>query len=150
MTTALRTCYYINADWHTFFLEAIAFPLLWGGFSFKGLLSQWAGVIMCLPSQLCQISISISNKDTWHNTQVFDLTYFWRSSSKRHSCWHISLLFDLEHSSLVWTCISAPSTFLPNFGPIGLQIWPPGAMLENQQSAITPELMAGSAPIFYH
>jgi hypothetical protein len=27
MTTALQTCY-INADWHTFFLEAIAFPLL--------------------------------------------------------------------------------------------------------------------------
>jgi hypothetical protein len=31
MTTALQTCYNINADWHTFFLEhveAIAFPLL--------------------------------------------------------------------------------------------------------------------------
>jgi hypothetical protein len=28
MTTALQTCRYdINADWHTFFLEAIAFPL---------------------------------------------------------------------------------------------------------------------------
>jgi hypothetical protein len=29
MTTALQTCYNItgNADWHTFFLEAIAFPL---------------------------------------------------------------------------------------------------------------------------
>jgi hypothetical protein len=27
MTTALQTCYDINADWHTFFLEAIAFPL---------------------------------------------------------------------------------------------------------------------------
>jgi hypothetical protein len=26
--------------------------------SFKGLLSQWAGVLMCLPSQLCQISIN--------------------------------------------------------------------------------------------
>jgi hypothetical protein len=25
MTTALQTCYNINADWHTFFLEAIAF-----------------------------------------------------------------------------------------------------------------------------
>jgi hypothetical protein len=29
MSTALQTCYYnINADWRTFFLEAIAFPLL--------------------------------------------------------------------------------------------------------------------------
>jgi hypothetical protein len=27
MTTALQTCYDINADWRTFFLEAIAFPL---------------------------------------------------------------------------------------------------------------------------
>jgi hypothetical protein len=27
MTTALKKCYNINADWHTFFLEAIAFPL---------------------------------------------------------------------------------------------------------------------------
>jgi hypothetical protein len=27
MTTALQTWYNINADWHTFFLEAIAFPL---------------------------------------------------------------------------------------------------------------------------
>jgi hypothetical protein len=27
MTTALQTCYNINADWHTFILEAIAFPL---------------------------------------------------------------------------------------------------------------------------
>jgi hypothetical protein len=25
--TALQTCYNINADWHTIFLEAIAFPL---------------------------------------------------------------------------------------------------------------------------
>jgi hypothetical protein len=28
MTAALQTCYnIINADWHTFFLEAIVFPL---------------------------------------------------------------------------------------------------------------------------
>jgi hypothetical protein len=26
-------------------------------------------------------------------------------SSKRHSCWHVSLLFDIEHSILVSTCI---------------------------------------------
>jgi hypothetical protein len=25
--------------------------------------------------------------------------------SKWHRCWHVSLLFDLEHSNLVWTCI---------------------------------------------
>jgi hypothetical protein len=30
MTTALQTCYNINADWRTFFLEAIAFPLFSG------------------------------------------------------------------------------------------------------------------------
>jgi hypothetical protein len=35
MTTALQTCY-INADWHTFFLEAIAFPL--GRVEFKATL----------------------------------------------------------------------------------------------------------------
>jgi hypothetical protein len=60
MTTALQICYNINADWHTFFLEAIAFSFVLRVFSFKGLLSQWAGVIMCfsLPSQLCQISIN--------------------------------------------------------------------------------------------
>jgi hypothetical protein len=28
------------------------------GISFKGLLSQWAGVILCFPSQLWQISIN--------------------------------------------------------------------------------------------
>jgi hypothetical protein len=27
ITTALQTCNNINADWYTFFLEAIAFPL---------------------------------------------------------------------------------------------------------------------------
>jgi hypothetical protein len=46
---------------------------------------------------------------------------------------HVSLLFDLEYSNLVWTCISTPSTFLSNFGPIGRhgrQV----AILENQQS----------------
>jgi hypothetical protein len=62
-------------------------------------------------------------------------------SSKRHQYWHVSLLFDLEHSKLVWTCIWAPSTFLPNFGRIRLQIWPPGGHLKKQS-----ELMAGSAP----
>jgi hypothetical protein len=44
------------SDWHTFFLEAIASFVL-SVISFKVLLSQWTGVIMCLPSQLCQISI---------------------------------------------------------------------------------------------
>jgi hypothetical protein len=44
----------------------------------------------------------------------------------------------------------APFTVLPNFGPIGLQIWPPGGHLGKKQSAITPELMAGSAQNFYH
>jgi hypothetical protein len=53
MTTSLQTCYNINADWHTFFLEATASFVL-RVISFKGLLSQWAGVIT---SQLCQISI---------------------------------------------------------------------------------------------
>jgi hypothetical protein len=43
----------------------------------------------------------------------------------------------------------APSTFLPNFGPMRLQIWPPGGHVGKKQSAITPELMAGSAPNFY-
>jgi hypothetical protein len=42
MTTALQTCY-VNADWHTFFLEAIAFHCSnIRVISFKGLLSQWA------------------------------------------------------------------------------------------------------------
>jgi hypothetical protein len=46
------------ADWHTFFLEAIALSFVLRVISFKELLSQWVGVIMCLiPSQLCQISI---------------------------------------------------------------------------------------------
>jgi hypothetical protein len=63
MTTALQTCYNINADWHTFFLEAIASFVL-RVISFKGLLSQWTGVTMSLPSQLCQISIE-SDQVLW-------------------------------------------------------------------------------------
>jgi hypothetical protein len=35
----------------------------------------------------------------------------------------------IEYSNLVWTFILAPSTFLPNFGPIGLQMWLPGSHL---------------------
>jgi hypothetical protein len=49
--------------------------------------------------------IGISNKDTWHNTRVFDLSTFEGhrgQSSKRHH-WHVS--FDLQHSNLVWICI---------------------------------------------
>jgi hypothetical protein len=30
MVTALQAWYNINVDWHTFFLEAIAFPLFQG------------------------------------------------------------------------------------------------------------------------
>jgi hypothetical protein len=66
----------------------------------------------------------------------FNHRYIWPTfeghrvqSSKWQQYWHISLLFDLEHSNLEWTCILAPSTFLPNFGPIGRQIWPPGGHL---------------------
>jgi hypothetical protein len=72
---------------------------------------------------------------TWHNTRVFDFTYFSRSQRSKFKMtpysWYISLLFDLEHSNLVWTCtcILAPSMFLPNFGPIRLQIWLPGGHL---------------------
>jgi hypothetical protein len=37
------------------------------------------------------------------------------------------------------------------FRQIRLQLWPPGGHLGNKnKSAITPELMAGSAPNFYH
>jgi hypothetical protein len=37
------------------------------------------------------------------------------------------------------------STFLPNFGPIGLV-----AILEKQISAVTPEIMPGSSQNFNH
>jgi hypothetical protein len=33
-----------------------------------------------------------------------------------------------------------PSTFLPNFGLIGVQMWPPGSHLENQLRSIDPKL----------
>jgi hypothetical protein len=75
--------------------------------------------------------IGTSNKDTWHSTHVFDLTYFWRSQVKvQNSTFsrHVSLLFDLDHSNLVWTCfyqISAQSDY-----KYGRQV----AILENQQS----------------
>jgi hypothetical protein len=41
---------------------------------------------------------------------------------------------------------------MPNFGPIGLQIWLPCSHLGKQTKlrAITPEVMAGSAPNFNH
>jgi hypothetical protein len=48
-TTAHQTCYDIMLPWSNCF-------------SFKG--SQWAGVIMCLPSKLCQISID-SDQVRW-------------------------------------------------------------------------------------
>jgi hypothetical protein len=75
------------------------------------------------------------------------------------------LRFDLECSNLVWICIWAPSTFSPNFvnmylGTLyiftkfqpGFQIWPWSlvAILENQLSPITLELMTGSSSNFYN
>jgi hypothetical protein len=63
-------------------------------------------------------------------------------SSKGHSCWHVSLLFDLEHSNLY---IYIFAEFRPDRTSNVA-----AAILENQQSAITPELMAGSSPNFYH
>jgi hypothetical protein len=49
-----------------------------------------------------------------------------QSSKKLRSC-RILLLFDLECCNLVWIlCTWAPSTYTPNFGPIGFQIWQPG------------------------
>jgi hypothetical protein len=52
MTTALQTYYDINGDWHTFFLEAIAFPL------FEGIPSNDFYYNGRVSSQLCQISIN--------------------------------------------------------------------------------------------
>jgi hypothetical protein len=46
-------------------------------------------------------------------------------SSKRHQYWHVSLLFYLEQS----LCEHVSRHFLPNFGPIRLQIWLPGGLL---------------------
>jgi hypothetical protein len=42
---------------------------------------------------------------------------------------HALLLFVLECFNIVWTYIWAPSTFTPNFGLVGLQLWPPGGHL---------------------
>jgi hypothetical protein len=74
---------------------------------------------------------------------------FWRvtlthrgQSSRRHRYGHVSLLFGLEHSNLVWTtCIARHHL---HFYWISAR----SAILENQQSAIIPELMAGSSPNF--
>jgi hypothetical protein len=92
----------------------------------------------------------VSNKTTSHITRVLDLTYFSKVTEvkvkQKLRSWRILLRFDLECSNLVWICIWAPSTFSPNFGPIGFQILPWGlvAILENQLSPITLELMTGS------
>jgi hypothetical protein len=55
--------------------------------------------------QLNIFIIGISNKYTWHNIQVFDLTYCWRSQRV--------------------------GTFLPNFDLVRLQILPPDGPLGN-------------------
>jgi hypothetical protein len=60
--------------------------------------------------------------------------------SKWHR-WHVSLLFDLEHSNFVRTCILAPSMFLQNCGLIGLQIWLPGAHLGKPTESYWPETL---------
>jgi hypothetical protein len=69
----------------------------------------------------------VFNKITSLITQVLDLTYFSRSQrskfEKDYKSWCILLLFYLECSNLVWICTWVPSTFTPNFGPIGFQIW---------------------------
>jgi hypothetical protein len=81
------------------------------------------------------IGTCTSSKDTWHNTRVFDLTYFSRSQrstlKNKLQSWLVLLLFDLECSKFGRTCICAPSTLItPNFGSIFLlQIWPPGGHL---------------------
>jgi hypothetical protein len=111
--------------------------------------------------------IGTSSKDTWHNTWVYDLTYFLR----------LQRVFDLtyflrsQRSKFVWvrqqgmfcdrgiidlklcTYVGLPLgqlTSQTNFGPIWFLSWPPGAKTENTKSAITPQLMAGSSPNFYH
>jgi hypothetical protein len=79
--------------------------------------------------------VGVPNKSTSHITWVFDLTYFSMSQTSQWSKQITKLagfvtIFDLECSNLVWTCFCwAPSTFSPNFGPIELQIWPPGCHL---------------------
>jgi hypothetical protein len=65
--------------WHILFLDIFQRKNI-RVISFKGLLSQWVGVIMCLPSQLCQISIdsvSVSGKLTHDSLLKFaQVTYF--------------------------------------------------------------------------
>jgi hypothetical protein len=76
--------------------------------------------------QLQIFIIGISNKYAWHNTQVFDLTYFcrWqRSKFKRH----VLLLFDLEYSNIVLIGLH----FYQVSTRIGLQILPPAGPLGN-------------------
>jgi hypothetical protein len=45
-----------------------------------------------------------SSTNFYHRYQVFDLTYFLKvtevKSSKQQQYWHVSLLFDLEHSNI--------------------------------------------------
>jgi hypothetical protein len=64
------------------------------------------------------VIIGISNKDTWHNTHVFDLTYFWRSQRSK---------FNGTVIGMFRYRISARSDF-----KYGRQ----AAILESQQSAI--------------
>jgi hypothetical protein len=77
---------------------------------------------------------STSNKDTWHNTPVFYLTYFSRSQRSK-----FKTNYEVEVFCYYLTC--APSTFLPNFGQSDFKYGHQVAILEKQPSAVTPELM---------
>jgi hypothetical protein len=71
----------------------------------------------------------------------FDLTYFSRS---QRSKFKISLL--VAHFVTIWPrmfypCVNmytlVPSTFMPNLGPIGLQIWLPGGWWPSWNTNLT-------------
>jgi hypothetical protein len=97
----------------------------------------------------------VSNKTTSLITRVLDLTYFSRSQRFENNyevgvfCYYLTYVHvHVECSNFAWM-IWANSTFTPNFGLIGFQVWPWGlaAILEKQLSL---ELIPGSSPNFYH
>jgi hypothetical protein len=94
--------------------------------------------------------IGSSNKHTWHNTPVFDLTYFSRSQWSKFETNYEVDIFCYDLTWKVLTLDERVSRHYLRFYQIlaqsdfkyGHQV----AILEKQLSAVTPELMTGSSP----
>jgi hypothetical protein len=101
--------------WRTYSFKSNQYMYTYFDYKTENTKSAVTPQLMAGSSPILIIGRPTSNKDTYHNIRVFDLTnYFWRSQRSKFktaplASWHVSLLFDLY--CLRFYQISARSDF---------------------------------------